>query len=299
MEPRQRPPPCTPITPIEPRAAIEALGIDGGAQQAVHATALARFDVAAATSRGALHADNEDAHTELDGRCNLFVVADGVGGGAMAPFASRMLVRELHAALDGRRLDGELVNRAMLDADRAIARAIAASTELPGAATVVLAAPVDAFAARWLIGWVGDCRAYRWAAGAPVGPELLTRDDTFGGFAETPPPGGSPDDPARMVGNGATDGANVLFVDLAVDDLLVLCSDGVHKYLEPSAWREALQRSGSLARCCEALVGRARGAGSTDDATVLVVRRARGFSVRRPRWISRLAGRGPGSGARE
>ena len=101
-----------------------------------------------------------------------------------------------------------------------------------------------------------------------------------------------------MVGNGATDGANVLFVDLAADDVLVLCSDGVHKHLELSAWRAALQRSGSLARGCEALVAFAREAGSTDDATVLAVRRSKGLSVRRPRWISRLAGSAAGPGAR-
>ena len=216
----------------------------------------------------------------------------------MAAFASRMLVRELHAALEGRRLDSDLVNRAMLDADRAIARAIAASTELPGAATVVFAAPIDAFAARWLIGWVGDCRAYRWPADAQDGPELLTHDDTFRSCAESPPPGSSPDDPARMVGNGATDGANVAFVEIAADDLLLLCSDGIHKHLEPSAWRDALRRSGSLTGRGEALIELARVAGSTDDATVLVVRRSKGFSMRRPRWISRLAGRDPGRGAR-
>ena len=66
--------------------------------------------------------------------------------------------------------------------------------------------------------------------------ELLTRDDTFGHLDELPPRGGSPDDPARMVGNGATSGANVALHGLACGDLLALCSDGVHKYVDADDW---------------------------------------------------------------
>ena len=287
MELHRRSDPGNPITPIEPSAAFDARGVDCDGRQASHATALGRFDVAVASSRGAHRIDNEDAHSELGGRGHLFVVADGVGGGAMAAYASRRLVRELHAALDGRRLDPARLNAAMLDADRAIARSIAECTDLPGAATVVLAAPVDAFGARWLIGWVGDCRAYRVPTTMDAGPEPLTRDDTFRALAETPPAGGSPDDPARMVGNGAIAGANVARVELAADELLVLCTDGVHKHLERQAWRQAVRQPGSLARRCEALVAAARGAGSADDATVLALQRSSWFSMRRPRWAAR------------
>jgi protein phosphatase len=283
MELHRRPEPGSPITPIEPSAAIDARGIEGDGRHAVHATAFGRFDVAVATSRGAHRLENEDAHSELGGRGSLFVVADGVGGGAMARFASQMLVRELHAALEGRRLDPGRLRAAMLHADRAIARSIADRTDLPGAATVVLAGPVDAFGARWMIGWVGDCRAYRVAADGE--PEPLTRDDTFRALGEAPPANGSPDDPARMVGNGATAGANAAYLELDADDLLVLCTDGVHKHLEPHAWRRALQQAGSLAGRCTALIAAARRAGSADDATVLALQRSTWFSMRRPRAL--------------
>ena len=114
MELHRRSDPGNPITPIEPSAALDARSIDGDGRQASHATALGRFDVAVASSRGAHRIDNEDAHSELGGRGHLFVVADGVGGGAMAAYASRRLVRELHAALDGRRLDPARLSAAML-----------------------------------------------------------------------------------------------------------------------------------------------------------------------------------------
>ena len=68
---------------------------------------------------------------------------------------------------------------------------------------------------RWLIAWVGDCRIYRVRTAHDEPAELLTRDDTYGHLGEDPPPGGSPDDPARMVGNGAVAAPNVASVELA------------------------------------------------------------------------------------
>ena len=161
----------------------------------------------------------------------------------------------------------------MLAADRTIAAAIARVTDRPGAATVALCAPLDVFAAHWLIAWVGDCRVYRWSPRGAGRLELLTRDDTFGHLGETPPPGGSPDDPARMVGNGATTGANVAVHGLGRGELLALCSDGVHKHLDDADWCRVLGAPLPLARRGEALVALARAHGSVDDATVLLLHR--------------------------
>ena len=84
---------------------------------------------------------NEDSHSALDGSTPLFVVADGVGGGAMAAQASRELVSHLHAALDHRRLD------AAVDSQRSPPRGSrrrpqhrAAEPRTSGAATVALCA---------------------------------------------------------------------------------------------------------------------------------------------------------------
>ena len=83
------------------------------------------------------------------------------------------------------------------------------------------------------------------------------------------------DEPARMVGNGAIAGANVALHDLACGDMLVLCSDGVHKHLDARDISRLLRRGGlPLARRCTRLLVLARARGSTDDATVLVIHRA-------------------------
>lgn len=276
------------ITPLEPgarRLSTPAAPAGPVAQQSIHSTAFRRLEAAVASSCGSQHDCNEDAHSALESATSLFVVADGVGGGAMAQMASRQLVAHLAAALDAAPLDAAHVRRAMLDADRAIAQRIAQVTAAPGAATVALCAPVNRVASKWLVAWVGDCRVYRLA---PRAIELLTRDDTFRHLGEQPPAGGAPDDPARMVGNGATAGANVALHDLAAGDMLVLCSDGVHKSLDADAWFRLLTRPISLAQRCEAVIAQARANGSVDDATVLVVQRM-AMRVPRPGWITRWA----------
>jgi len=261
------------ITPLEPAL---PRGPHVGAQ-ASYATAFRRLDAAVASSRGPSHDANEDAHSKLQGTGRLFVVADGVGGGAMARLASTQLVQQLHHALEGHFIDAARIGRAMLDADREVARCIAQVCSGPGAATVALCAPANMLASRWWVAWVGDCRVYRLALHREAGIELLTRDDTFAHLNETPPEGSSPDDPARMVGNGATLGANVALHELACGDLLLLCSDGVHKYLPADACERVLRQPLPLARRCEELVAIARRNGSADDATVLVVQRG-GFA---------------------
>ncbi|MEP7302575.1 MAG: PP2C family serine/threonine-protein phosphatase [Caldimonas sp.] len=284
----------TPIEPVSARVARARVSLPPAARQASYAIAFGRIDAAVASSCGSLHHRNEDAHSPAGHAALLFVVADGVGGGAMAETASRELVTHLHDALDAGRPDPARVRQAMLGADRAIASRIAQVTAAPGAATVVLCTPANLLASKWLIAWVGDCRAYRFSRRDEPRIELLTRDDTFGELGEPPPSGGSADDPARMVGNGATAGANVAIHELGSGELLVLCSDGLHKHVAPAEWRRVLAQAVPLARCCDDLIALACANGSTDDATVLIVQRT-GFASARPRW---LQARGPaGDGA--
>ena len=281
--------PLSLITPIEPGRTARPGAISRGAPaplHAVYANAACRLEAAVASSCGSQHAVNEDAHSALGGSGRLFVVADGVGGGAMAQTASRLLVAALHEALERQPLDAQRVASAMLAADRTIAEAIARVTERPGAATVALCAPLDAAAAHWLVGWVGDCRVYRWSMHGAGQIDLLTRDDTFAHLGETPPPGGSPQDPARMVGNGATTGANAAVHGLARDDVLALCSDGVHKHLDSSDWCSVLGAPVPLAQRGQALVALARRRGSVDDATVLLLHRS-DPDARSLRWRGR------------
>jgi serine/threonine protein phosphatase PrpC len=262
----------TPSEPVShrPRAARERLTATLSGRLA---TAWSRLAIAAASARGRHHRVNEDSHSPLDGIAPLFIVADGVGGGAMASWASRQLVARVHRKLERHRLDADAIRAALLDADRAIAKGIAHRSGTTGAATVALCAGTGVLRSRWLIGWVGDCRVYRIARDSATPAQLLTCDDTYQHLSEDPPPGGSPDDPARMIGNGAVSAPNVERVDLGWDEMLLLASDGVHKHVEPLEMAHVLREEAPLARRCLRLVEIARTHGSHDDATVLVVHR--------------------------
>jgi serine/threonine protein phosphatase PrpC len=264
------------VTPLEPspvRGKRPPRENAATTRHAVRLTRWVRLELAAASARGRRREVNEDSHSALNGSAPLFVVADGVGGGVMAARASRELVHRLHDALDDHRIDAGRIRDAVLHADREVGRSIASHTQGAGAATVALCAGTGMLLSRWLIAWVGDCRVYRVSARREEPAQLLTVDDTYGHLSEVPPPGGSRDDPARMVGNGAVSSPNVDQVALRGGDMLVLCSDGIHKHVEPRELSQVLHGSAPLARRCGRLLALARAHGSRDDATVLVVRR--------------------------
>jgi len=237
------------------------------------ATAWSRLAIAAASARGRHHKANEDSHSALDGSAPVFVVADGVGGGAMASWASRQLVTRVHRRLERTRIDADAIREALLDADRSIAEGIAQHSGTTGAATVALCAGSGTLRSRWWIAWVGDCRVYRIRMDSNGVAELLSSDDNYRHVSEEPPPGGSLDDPARMIGNGAVSVPNIEQVDLGCDELLLLCSDGIHKHVDAREIGRVLRESAPLARRCLRLVEAARQNGSQDDATVLAVLR--------------------------
>ena len=253
-------------------------------QQVQMATPWSRLTIAAATLCGEGHAVNEDSYSGLPGVAPVFVVADGVGGGALAAWASCQLVLRLHRALDRRRIEALLVRDALLEADRDIARGLAHRSAGPGAATVALCAGTGRLLSKWLVAWVGDCRAYQLRASNGEAAELLTRDDTYRNLGEEPPYGGSPDDPARMVGNGAVSSPNVAQADLDFGEALVLCSDGVHKHVADCDMGHVLREQGEWSARCRHLVDLARKQGSRDDATVLVVYREPRQRTRLLRW---------------
>jgi PPM family protein phosphatase len=242
-------------------------------RQTVFASRSSELELAAASDCSRRHRVNEDSHSFLDGLSPVYVVADGVGGGAMASWTSRELVQRLHASLDQRRVDVASIRAALLDADHELARGIAQETAGSGAATVALCASTGHSLADWLIAWVGDCRIYRTRPTLSDPAELLTRDDTYDHLGEQPPPGASPNDPARMVGNGAVTAPNIERITLRDGEMLVLCSDGLHKHVDASELSSVLRTDAPLSRACERLLELVRSRGGIDDATLLVVHR--------------------------
>jgi protein phosphatase len=214
-------------------------------------------------------------------------VADGVGGGAHGDLASRVLLEHCAQAAREIQTDPSRLPDWVVAADAKVRQAIAAHTGEPGAATLVamwLVAPGKAH-----IVHVGDCRAYRLRprdAGCIV--EQITTDQTYTNVGEDVPVDGSPHDPARMIGVGAVGQPPVVTARIREGDMLLLCSDGIHKYVRDEQIAEIVGRGVSsnapLDSICRALAHAARSNGSDDDASALLVARRSWFGIRRSYW---------------
>ena len=130
------------------------------------------------------------------------------------------------------RIDADAVRSALLDADRDIGRSIASRTDAPGAATVALCAGTDASLSRWLIAWVGDCRVYRLERGARRAGGAPDRATTpIGISTRSRRRAVRPTIRRAWSATARSTRPTSRSVALAGDEMLVLCSDGVHKHV--------------------------------------------------------------------
>jgi protein phosphatase len=248
-----------------------------------------------ASEAGSGHARNEDccSHVPSADQPGFCGVADGVGGGAHGEIASSVLLAHCARASRDIYRDPERLLDWLAGADRRVREAIARRSDQSGAATLA-AAWFPSQSTAYLLN-VGDCRVYqlrpykrRYAI------QQLTVDQTYASCAQPPPPHGKPDDPARMVGTGAVGVPPVLKAQIRQRELLLLCSDGLHKFVSDEEMAEVvaggLRRGSSLASICDALVNAAKSNGSQDDASALLVLRRSWFAPVRS-FAQRLARR--------
>ena len=242
-----------------------------------------RLIAAGATDRGPRAVNQDALFVDID--LGLLVVADGMGGHNAGEVASRMaidaVVQFMRVTHNGReitwpfpfdprrsrafnRMDAalRLANRAVYDAsERNLAHA--------GMGTTIVAALVEGTGL--VIGHVGDSRAY-----VLRDEELLqlTEDHTLWNALR----GHSPPEGAQAMRHVLTSGIG-LGIDLApalAEETLVagerwlLCSDGVHGYLDAAGLRTALSAT-SAQGAADETVRRALGAGTTDNVTAVVL----------------------------
>jgi serine/threonine protein phosphatase PrpC len=263
--------------------------------------------VAAVTDRGRQRHQNEDAIAiaRLGTTTTVTVVCDGVSSCVRADAASHAAADAgMAAVLDA--LEGGAWPRSAIElAGREAAAAVARlagpnASENPPSCTYVSAVLTDTDIT---VGWVGDSRAY-WLAADPAGSTCLTVDDSLAGRlteeladrsgeageAGTPanagPPGaaGALADAGphalsllRWLGADATDTEPrvVVFTPTAPGRLLV-CSDGLHRYLPRPADLAAAASSATHGSAAAAIVARALtqlalDAGGQDNIAVAVL----------------------------
>ncbi|MEZ5420196.1 MAG: protein phosphatase 2C domain-containing protein [Vicinamibacterales bacterium] len=249
----------------------------------------AGLDAAGLSVTGPVRTANED-HWLVDQPRGLFVVADGMGGHQAGEVASHLAVAEVAADLaasaqdgfawpEGRHngpLDAARIRHALRRANDAVCAAGAADPALQGMGTTLTVLLLDSQGAT--IGSVGDSRAYR-VRGRQV--EQLTHDDTW--LVNVLGRDAAREAAARahpmrhvltsVIGARTTREPEIVAVDLAPGDVLVLASDGLHNVVEDARIGALVQGVGATDAAAR-LVAEALSAGSTDNVTVVVVRLA-------------------------
>src|SRR6185503_3941411 len=244
-------------------------------------TILPRFDFraafGAASDKGSRRAHYEDAALVVP-EIALFAVADGMGGHQAGEVASRLAVETVRRVLSGREAQRTIdtyvakadlvtrravyltLRRAFDEANQAVLEDAAANETHRGMGTtldVVWLARGNAFVAH-----AGDGRIYLARTRTMV---QLTQDHTTSS-------GSSSNTQRRSAGItnaiGLADQCQIdtLFVDLARNDRLLLCTDGVHGQVEAESELSELLRSGSAEQGAGSLVARA-GEQGRDNAT--------------------------------
>lgn len=219
------------------------------------------------------------------------VVADGMGGHPGGDVASRIaadeagrllaeaveaftassedagdadaFVSRLHAAMEG----------AVLRAHEAVRREATARPQLDGMGTTLTAIVVSPASGAWIIGHVGDSRAYRLRDGALT---QLTRDDTW--IQDQIEQGIIQPETAKLspyahlltqcVGLEDSPTPQVLDGKAAPGDCYLLCTDGLVGMVDDTRVAEVLDARQPL----EALIAEANRAGGQDNITATLVR---------------------------
>jgi len=244
------------------------------------------------TDRGLRRYHNEDAFLIRDD-LGLYVVADGMGGHAAGEVASDLAVREVEAVIETtgkfaedtwpndwdptRSLAANRIGHALLAAHRRVTAAVAGDAGLRGMGATIVAALIDWEGMRAAVAHVGDSRAYLFSNG---NLSLLTADHSWvheqvvaGLLSEE----AARNHPLKNVVTRALGGVQEPEVDIqerefAVNDILLLCSDGLNTMLENAEIARILARRQDLATAARELVSEANRKGGIDNITVVLAR---------------------------
>lgn len=239
-----------------------------------------------ATDPGRRRSTNEDAFV-LDDDLGLMIVCDGIGGRRGGDEASKTVCDLVRAELARERASVERIcgtlpedrSRATMAVEMAVQRACAevhgrntqSGTRMGTTCTLVVRA-----GSRAIVGHVGDTRAYLVRGGTA---HRLTEDHTMAALqikagvmtAEEARGSRLRGVLTRNVGAAESVQVDTLVLDLAHDDKLLLCTDGLYQYVSDEELSQIIRDTphGDLP---QRLIQKANERGGADNVTVLVSR---------------------------
>ena len=263
------------------------------------------LEVVAQTDAGMVRAHNEDSVT-VDAACGLMVLADGMGGYNAGEVASGIAVSVMMAeiaqslkgaspvareAASGEELAVALLTRSLQKANASIYQAALSDTQYAGMGTTVVSALF--YDNRVVVAHVGDSRLYR-LRGEIL--DVITRDHSL--LQEQIDCGMITPEQARhsqnknlvtrAVGIDAELNPEIHLYDVMVDDVYLLCSDGLNDMVEDDDIQSILYAmQGNLALAAEQLIQTANDSGGKDNVSVILVKVKQEFAQPRS-WLAKL-----------
>jgi protein phosphatase len=242
------------------------------------------LNFAAATDIGCKRGNNEDSFG-YDAEQHVYVVCDGMGGNAAGEVASGMAVRALIETFEWQRpessdsgsllpIEERLLN-SINEANRTVREAAEGDPELQTMGTTLVCACLDG--ARIVIGNVGDSRAYLVRNGTCLQVTLdhsLLDEQVRSGLL-------TPEEAAasslqsvitRAIGIADTVEPDLFAVDLNVEDMLLLTTDGLTRYARPEDIARIALPDADLASICHGLIEHAKQGGGVDNITCMMLR---------------------------
>lgn len=234
---------------------------------------------------------NEDSYL-VSPELKLYVVADGMGGHSGGEFASRFAVNTIEEVIQSMNTDPEATVISGVNSDEAdfgdrLKYAIQVASqkiydqamfdqELRGMGTTVAAILVEKN--RVCIANVGDSRVYLLRNGTI---KQVTQDHSL--VSEQMRAGIISENDAkkhkfkniitRSVGYQEEVEIDLIYMDLASDDGLLLCSDGLTNQLDdPVILDVATRHAGDIEGACRELIQKANDKGGDDNITVVICR---------------------------
>jgi protein phosphatase len=231
---------------------------------------LRAVEIAQATHTGLVRGHNEDRYTASPG---LLAVADGMGGALAGEVAAGIVVERLEGLAGD--VDLDQLQEAVENANGEIRAMALENSSQSGMGTTLTALLVRGERAQLV--HVGDSRAYLLRDGElrritedhSLVNELVKRGEIAAEDAERHP---HRNVITRALGAEPTVDVDRVEVDLADDDVILLCTDGLTSYVQESAVLEILTSQTSIQGAADALVERANAAGGSDNITVVLAR---------------------------
>jgi serine/threonine protein phosphatase PrpC len=238
---------------------------------------------AAATDIGCKRANNEDSFG-YDNAPHIYVVCDGVGGGSAGEVASNTAVRVLIESFEAQSLatDGSaqlpVENRLLYsiqEANRVVRETAQSNPEFQNMGSTLVCACLDG--ARMLIGNVGDSRAYLVRDGAcmQITQDHSLIDEQLRNGMITPEMAATSNLQSvitRAIGAADTVEPDFFVADLQPQDILLLATDGLTRYLQPEEIAAIASPLGELTAICHDLIELTKQRGGADNITCIVLR---------------------------